>query len=115
MGATTRAACPAVLAAAAVAAAACAHRPPAADDTIGCRGPAVLVVENGTAQNLDVIWYARTLGVAYARATTRIQAPAGFPCTAAGDCRSPEFRNQNGTLPEPGPFHQTFSYYIECH
>jgi len=110
-----RSACPVVIAAAALAVAACAHRLPAADDTIGCRGPAVLVVENGTAQNLDVVWYGATLGVARARATTRIPAPSGFPCTAAGDCRGPEFRNQDGTLPQPGPFRQSFGYYIECH
>ena len=94
----------------------CAHQPPAsAFDTIGCRGRTVLVVENGTAQNLQVVWFEGTIGVANARATSRIQAPSGFPCRSGGDCRGPEFRNEDGTLPAPGPFRQSFSYYLECH
>lgn len=93
----------------------CVHRPSA--DTagdIGCRGATVLVVENGTPQNLEVVWFGGTIGVANARATSRIPAPSGFPCRQ-GDCRGPEFRNQDGTLPAPGPFRQSFGYYIECH
>lgn len=93
----------------------CVHRPPPSADSIGCPGTMVLVIENGTAQNLDVVWYGATLGVAMARQTTRLQTPGGFPCRATGECRGPEFRTPGGGLPEPGPFRQSFGYFIECH
>jgi len=103
-----------IVAAVALGTAACVHQPPPAAQAI-CRGTPVLVIENGTAQNLDVVWGGRTLGVAFARATTRLPTPSGFPCGSSGDCPGPEFRTQGGGLPEPGPFRQSFSYFIECH
>jgi hypothetical protein len=82
--------------------------------SIPCPGPATIVVENGTAETYEVWWYEQLLGAARP-GTTRIAAPASFPCNTSHDCRGPEFRDRTGRPPPGGVFRGSVEYRVECH